>query len=204
VATNEYHFITNWRVEGTLREINEILGNGPDLVRWWPSVYLEVKQVQQGDSNGIGAEIDLYTKGWLPYTLRWKARNIETHHPHGWTLQATGDFDGRGIWTFEQDGAFVNLAYDWKLRADKPLLRNLSFIMKPLFSANHRWAMAKGEESLKLELQRRHTKTDAERARIPAPPPPTPTSPVPLLLGTGGVLAVAVAVVYWLVRLVAR
>lgn len=28
--------------------------------------------------------------------------------------------------------------------------------MKPIFSANNRWAMAKGEESLKLELARRH------------------------------------------------
>jgi hypothetical protein len=27
--------------------------------------------------------------------------------------------------------------------------------MKPIFSANHHWAMRMGEESLKLELQRR-------------------------------------------------
>jgi len=43
----------------------------------------------------------------------------------------------------------------WKIRADKPLLRDFSFLMKPLFSANHHWAMRKGEESLRLELARR-------------------------------------------------
>jgi hypothetical protein len=201
MATNDYHFITTWRVESTPREITETLGDGPDLVRWWPAVYLQVKQIQQGDANGVGSKIDLYTKGWLPYTLRWQAETTETNHPNGFTIRATGDFDGRGIWTFEQDGAFVNVTYDWKLRADKALLKNFSFIMKPLFGANHRWAMRKGEESLKLELQRRHAASPEQRAQIPAPPPATPTSPLPFMLGGGGIVAVIVGVIYLLARL---
>jgi hypothetical protein len=42
------------------------------------------------------------------------------------------------------------------VRADKPLLRYGSWFVKPIFAANHRWAMARGEESLKRELERRH------------------------------------------------
>jgi hypothetical protein len=49
----------------------------------------------------------------------------------------------------------VKVTGDWDIRADKPLLRYLSFLFKPIFSANHRWAMARGEESLRLELGRR-------------------------------------------------
>jgi hypothetical protein len=94
----------------------------------------------------------------------------------------------------------VDIIYDWKIKADKPLLRNFSFIMKPLFSANHRWAMAKGEESLKLELARRHAKTEAERARIPAPPAATPTSSLPLLLAMAGVVGGGASAVYFLTR----
>jgi hypothetical protein len=30
-------------------------------------------------------------------------------------------------------------------------------LFKPIFSANHRWAMARGEESLRRELSRRRT-----------------------------------------------
>lgn len=188
MASNDYHFITTWRVKSTVEEVAEVLGNGPDLVRWWPSVYLEVKELEPGDENGIGKVIDLYTKGWLPYTLRWQFRVTESNYPYGFELEAWGDFNGRGIWTFEQDGAYVNVTYDWKIVADKPLLRDLSFIMKPIFSANHRWAMAKGEESLKLELARRQAPTAEARALIPPPPPPTTTSPVPLLLGSAAVL----------------
>lgn len=173
MASNDYHFITHWRVESTVQEVTEILGNGTDLVRWWPSVYLEVKELESGDANGLGKVIDLYTKGWLPYTLRWQFCVTENRNPHGFALEASGDFVGHGIWTFEQDGEWVNIAYDWKVSAGKPLLRRLSWLLKPLFSANHHWAMRMGEESLKLELARRHAKNAEEQAHIPLPPAPT-------------------------------
>ncbi len=78
----------------------------------------------------------------------------------------------------------MTITYDWKIRANKPLLRSLSVVLKPIFAANHRWAMARGEESLRLELARRHATTLEERARIPLPPPPTTTSPALVLLST--------------------
>ncbi len=46
-------------------------------------------------------------------------------------------------------------------------------MMKPIFAANHRWAMAKGDERLRLELERRHTRRAGQRALIPPPPPAT-------------------------------
>ena len=185
MSSNEYHFITHWRVKSTIKEVAEILDNAADLVRWWPAVYLDVQVLQPGNEQGLGKVVSLYTKGWLPYTLRWQFRVTQVR-ADGFTLEAWGDFDGRGIWTFEQYGPWVNVTYDWNILAEKPLLRYFSFIMKPIFSANHRWAMAKGEESLNLELARRHAITQEERALVPAPPQPTTTSSVPLLLGAVG------------------
>ena len=199
MASNDYHFITQWRVKSTIKEVSDILGDAPGLARWWPSVYLDIKQLKPGDERGLGKEISLYTKGWLPYTLRWDFRVTEVN-PNGFTLVAWGDFDGRGIWTFEQDGEWVNIIYDWKISAEKPLLRYFSFIMKPIFAANHRWAMAKGEESLKLELARRHTATAEELALVPAPPAPTTTSSLPLVLGMTAILAIVGSVGYLAVR----
>jgi hypothetical protein len=178
MPSSDYHFITHWRIKSTLEEISQIIGNAPDLVRWWSSVYLDVQELEAGDEQGIGKVVSVYTKGWLPYTLRWQFRVTESRYPHGFTLQAWGDFDGRGIWTFEQDGEWVNVTYDWKIRADKPLLRILSPVFKPIFSANHHWAMTKGEESLKLELARRRAATPQAQALVLAPPPPT-TNTVP-------------------------
>jgi hypothetical protein len=173
MATNEYHFITGWRVEATVEEVYAILNDALELPRWWPSVYLEVKEVEPGDEKGLGRTISLYTKGWLPYTLRWKFRVTDSRHPYGFSLRAFGDFEGTGVWAFEQDGEFVKITYDWRIRADKPLLKALSFLLKPVFSANHRWAMSRGLESLKLELARRRALTPEEAEKIPSPPGPT-------------------------------
>jgi hypothetical protein len=174
MSANEYQFTTHWRVQSTCKEISEILSNAPDLVRWWPAVYLDVQELEPGDpETGVGKVVSLYTKGWLPYTLRWQFRVTENRSPHGFSLEAWGDFVGWGVWTFAQDGEWVNITYEWRIAAEKPLLRYLSFLMKPIFSANHLWAMKKGEESLKLELQRRHAKTDAERTAVSPPPKAT-------------------------------
>jgi hypothetical protein len=199
MASNAYHFITHWRVKSTVKEITDILNDAADLARWWPSVYLDVKVLEPGDEHSLGRVVSLYTKGWLPYTLRWDFRVTDVQ-ANGFTIQAWGDFDGRGIWTFEQDGPDVNITYDWKINAEKPLLRYFSFIMKPIFSANHRWAMKRGEKSLKLELARRHATTEAERAQIPTPPLATTSSPLPLFLGMVGVAALAGVLGYWVVR----
>ena len=114
-----------------------------------------MEELQKGDDDGIGQVYSLYTKGWLPYRLRWNFRVVESRKPFGWTLEAWGDFVGRGSWTFEEDGRWVDITYDWKIRADKPLLRYFSFLLKPIFAANHGWAMTRGEKSLKRELVRR-------------------------------------------------
>lgn len=155
MQSNEYRFITRWRVQGTVEEVYEILSRPADLMRWWPSVYLAVQELEEANPDKIGKVVSLHTRGWLPYTLRWKFRVRERNYPHGFTLEAWGDFVGSGRWHFEQDGAWVNVTYDWTVRANKPILRRLSFLLKPLFAANHRWAMAQGEKSLAAELARR-------------------------------------------------
>ena len=156
MPANAYHFVTTWRVEDTTcAEVSEVLGKAEDLVRWWPSVYLAVDVVDPGDAQGLGKHVRLHTRGWLPYTLRWEFDVVESRYPHGFAIAAEGDFEGTGVWTFEQRGPAVDITFDWRIRAEKPLLRWLSFVLKPIFAANHRWAMARGEECLVRELSRR-------------------------------------------------
>jgi len=52
--------------------------------------------------------------------------------------------------------------YDWRIRADKPLLRYLSFCSSPSLPQPP-LGYARGEESLRLELARRHARTPEER-----------------------------------------
>jgi hypothetical protein len=195
--SNQYAFLTRWRVEGTCGEVADVLRDPLELPRWWPSVYLGVEELRPPDAAGLGRRVRLRTKGWLPYTLTWDFELVESRYPYGSTLVASGDFDGRGIWTFVQDRGFVDVTYDWRLSAEKPLLRNLSFLLKPLFEANHRWARAQGEESLKLELGRRRATSDTARAQIPAPPGPVTYAGAALV---GGAVVVGAGLAYLMLR----
>ncbi len=195
--SNQYQFLSRWRVEGTCGEVADILGDPLALSRWWPSVYLGVEELRPPDARGLGRRARLHTKGFLPYALTWDLEVTETRYPYGFTIVASGDFDGRGVWTFAQDGNFVDVVYDWQLSAEKPLLRNLSFLLKPVFEANHRWAMAQGEQSLTLELSRRRASSDAVRANIPPPPGPVTYAGVAIVAGAA---AVGAGLVYLMLR----
>ena len=162
-----YHFVTEWRVVATVDEVKAVLKDGLSLPRWWPAVYLDVEEVDPGDENALGRTLDLHTTGWMPYTLHWTLRVTEAMTDTGFALAATGDLEGTGRWTFEPQGSDVLITYDWRVMATKPLLRRLSRLLRPAFSANHHWAMKTGEESLRLELRRRRGEA------VPPPPPPT-------------------------------
>ncbi|MBZ5558735.1 MAG: polyketide cyclase [Acidobacteriia bacterium] len=196
-ANCDYTFLSRWRIEGTCGEVADVLGDPLQLTRWWPSVYLDVRELRPPDARGLGRRVALLTKGWLPYTITWEFEVVASEYPNGFTIVATGDFDGRGVWTFEQDGAFVDVTYDWRLRVEKPLLKNLSFLLKPIFEANHRWAMTQGEQSLKLELLRRRATSDAARAQVPPPPGPVTYAGVAIVAGA---VAIGAGMAYLLIR----
>jgi hypothetical protein len=180
-ASNEYHLVTRWRLPATRDELAEILFANPEhLARWWPAVYMDVRRLAPGDERGVGARVALYTKGFLPYTLRWQFRITEADTPGYLRLDSEGDFVGRGIWRLTEirpadagAGPLTEVEYDWKITAEKGVLRTFSAVMKPLFNANHAWAMRQGDRSIRLEIARRHTTDPAVLAAIPAPPGPT-------------------------------
>jgi hypothetical protein len=173
MAANCYELVTRWRVEGAREDVYRILEDTPDLVRWWPAVWLKVEPLQPAGANGVGSRYRLTSKGWLPYVLAWTMTTTEKVAPERLALVAEGDFHGTGVWVLAQDGPCADVTYTWTIAADKPLLKYLSFLFKPVFRANHNWAMRKGLESPNLERARRRAATDVERAAIPAPPAPT-------------------------------
>jgi hypothetical protein len=145
MSSQDYQFETRWRVPGSLEEVTEILSDAPSLARWCSCVYLWVRESEPG-------VFATRTKGWLPYTLSWSFRVVESRAPQGFAISAWGDLEGTGIWALESDGDWTNMTYVWTVQARKPLIRSLSFLLKPIFEANHRWAMARGEEGLTREL----------------------------------------------------
>ncbi len=162
---NDFRIVTEWRLQGGIADIAAILTDVKAFPRWWGAVYLAVRILDPGDENQIGSTVAAHSKGWLPYRLDWVGRLVSADLPHRWEIDATGDLVGHGVWRLTQDGTMARVIYDWRVRAEKPLLRRLSPVLAPIFAWNHRWAMARGLEGLRGELTR--------RAQLPSAMPTT-------------------------------
>lgn len=79
---NDYHFITHWHVAGRIGRVYDLIADPVEYPRWWSSVYLETSELARGNERGVGRPFRLYTKGFLPYTLRWESCAIEADRPH--------------------------------------------------------------------------------------------------------------------------
>lgn len=186
-----FHFVSQWRVQGTCGEVADIIDDPLALVEWWPSVYLSAVEVAPPQPNGLGRRVAFVTQGWLPYTLSWDITVVERRYPSMAALVAHGDLEGSGVWQFEQDGADVRVTFDWRVALQKPGLRQMAPFLRPVFEANHRWAMRQGEASLVLELARRRAASDAARAAVAPPPGPVTYAGVAVVAGAavvGGTL----------------
>jgi hypothetical protein len=152
MSNDEYRFTTHWRVQGTCERISDVLGDTDRIARWWPSVYRECNVVERGGLHGLGRRVAVTTKGFLPYAIRWRFTVVEEFYPHGSRIVADGDLEGEGRWTLTQDGDEVDITYDWRVRANKPLLRGFGRWLRPLFAANHDYTMRQGLRGLRAEL----------------------------------------------------
>lgn len=171
MSRNEFEFTTDWTFDGSMEEIGalvaEAAADGSAFVRLWPAAFLHVGLRRPGDGDCVGRVLELRTRGFLPYTLSWEVEVVEARHLQRYVLVSKGDLAGTAIWTLERLPAGVRVRLEWRVRADKPLVRWLAFLLRPLFASNHRWAMARGQESISRELVRRRALAAAGSGRGP-------------------------------------
>jgi hypothetical protein len=151
----DYHIVTIWTAAAAPAEVAAVLTDPAAFPRWWGEVYLHAAVVAPGDARGIGRRVEVLSRGWLPYRLRWTGELVAADLPWRWTIRATGDLTGVGVWTLTPRGGTTEAVFDWRVRADRRLLRALSPLLQPLFAWNHRWAMARGAAALPAEIARR-------------------------------------------------
>lgn len=154
MAQHDYRFRTRWRVLGTPAEVLAILADVEALPRWCPAVYRRSTLVSPGDENHVGAVADLVARGRLGYTLGFRLTITEVGEDRC-AFTSAGDLVGRGAWRVTGHGAASLITVDWHVRLDRPLLRRSPAVLRPIFAANHGWAMAESERALRVELRRR-------------------------------------------------
>jgi hypothetical protein len=172
MPSREYRFITNWRIDGEIEQIRSILSDPLGYPRWWPSVFLSVASLESADGDRYEAQ----TRGWLPVSPRFRLRLSESEDPLGFVVRTDGDMTGVGVLGLSRHGDSVNVSFDWQVTPRSPMLRMLALASRPLYSANHRWAMSRGKISLEREIALRSAASDAARSALSPPPGPMPAT----------------------------
>jgi uncharacterized protein YndB with AHSA1/START domain len=139
-VANEYVFVDEWDVDAPQEAVYDTLADARSYPEWWKPVYVSV----EGDENVT----DHHFKGRLPYTLRMRAEMVSRDRPNRFEVKVDGDLRGRGIWTLTPRDGKTHVRWDWVVFADRPLLRVLTPVLRPLFRWNHSWAVAGAQESL--------------------------------------------------------
>jgi uncharacterized protein YndB with AHSA1/START domain len=135
----EYVFIDEWNVDAPQEAVFEALADSSTYPDWWKPVYIDV---EADGPPEVGRKSKQHFKGRLPYSLRTTSEIVRYEPPDEFEVSVVGDLTGRGVWTFSKnaDGT-VHIRFDWRVIADRPLLRYLTPVLRPAFRWNHNYAI---------------------------------------------------------------
>ena len=157
MALQQYSFEIDsfWQLDASFEELDFVLENPLSIADWWASVFMQVEVLGGDYYSQDGLQCKLWTKGFLPHTFSFIANVFHDKNEEQVIVKTTGDFGGLGtISRYKRDvGSIVHI--NWRTRVDSHWLYWLMMMIKPLFVANHKWAMRKGRLGLTAEIERR-------------------------------------------------
>ncbi len=85
----------------------------------------------------------------MPYHLKTRSEIVRYEPPDEFEVEVVGDLSGRGVWTLtEREDGRVHIRFDWRVYADRALLRYLTPVLRPVFRWNHNWSVKRAIEGL--------------------------------------------------------
>jgi mannose-6-phosphate isomerase-like protein (cupin superfamily)/uncharacterized protein YndB with AHSA1/START domain len=152
--TGEYVFIDEWDVDAPQEAVFDALADATTYPVWWTPVYLEA--TTDGPPE-VGRTSHQHFKGRLPYHLHTDSTITRYERPTAIGAEVVGDLRGRGLWTLTQRDGKTHVRFDWRVYAEKPIVRALTPVLRPLFRWNHAWAIARAQEGLEPYARSRDT-----------------------------------------------
>jgi len=149
---NTYIFRDDWRFPFPPYVVWPHIVTATEYPAWWGRVYAEVRPLNEIPPDQVGSTMAVTARGRLPYRIRFTGTVTRVEPPFRLGLVATGDLTGEGLWELNEIADGTDIVFHWTVRADKPLIRLLSPILRPLFAWNHRWTMQVGEAALRARL----------------------------------------------------
>ena len=146
----EYVFIDEWDVDAPAEAVFDALADATTYPTWWRPVYLETTS---DGPPGLGRISQQHFKGRLPYHLHTSSTITRYERPTSIGADVVGDLRGRGLWTLTPRNGGTHVQFDWRVNAEKPIVRALTPVLRPLFRWNHAWAIARAQAGLEPYAQ---------------------------------------------------
>jgi len=156
----EYAFVDEWTVAPPAQAVYDVLVDGRTYPEWWRGVYIAV---ESDGPPGLGAVSRQHFKGRLPYHLHTRSTIVRIEPGALIEAEVDGDLRGRGLWTLTETNAGTHVRFDWTVHADRPLLRMLTPVMRPVLRSNHNWAIARAIDGLEPFVLSRSLATDHDQ-----------------------------------------
>jgi uncharacterized protein YndB with AHSA1/START domain len=150
-VASEYVFADEWDVDAPREAVFDALADGRTYPDWWKPVYIDT---QTDGPPQLGRVSQQHFKGRLPYHLRTRSTITRYEPPSVLGAEVEGDLRGTGLWTLTVHDGLTHVRFDWRVHADRPVLRRLTPLLRPLFRWNHAWAIARARDGLEPYARR--------------------------------------------------
>ena len=148
---SEYVFVDEWDVDAPQERVFDALADIRTYPDWWTPTYLGVEVEGPPEPGQVSRH--RFT-GKLPYVLKATTRATSVDRPNLVEVEVYGDLRGRATWTLTPRGGRVHVRFDLRVYADRPLLRYLTPILRPLFRWNHKQAISYAVQNLEPYARR--------------------------------------------------
>ena len=149
MPANVYHFEDHWYVPFPIEKVWEVLSRPEEYPTWWRGVYLSAEPLDGDMVAKIGKRVAVVAKGWLPYKLRFTIETLTSEKPRLIEFKTTGDFvTDTSRWVLKPEGTGTAVTLEWNPRVEKPVVKLLTPLLKPLFRWNHDWTMKRGQRQI--------------------------------------------------------
>jgi len=152
MATNYYVFIDKFIAPCDIETAYHYIKQVEEYPRWWGKVYKKIVKQKDAPEDQPGSRYRITVGGFLPYTLTIENETTHIDRPNLIRFDADGDLRGKGSWIFREVENGTEVIFDWRVAANKRTIRWFSFLLKPLFRANHHYCVMKAKEGIEKDL----------------------------------------------------
>jgi hypothetical protein len=143
VSLNDYRFRNLWAVRATASRVFDALVDLANYPAWWP----DIRDVTRVDDDTA----EVTCRSVLPYVLTFRLHRAEENSSAGrMRVDMTGDLEGyvQGVVAQHRTRGAL-LAISQRVIVNKPLLRALAPVARPMFRANHALMMWRGQRGFR-------------------------------------------------------